>query len=114
MDLLGQHLGHKMTVPQAITLPPSLPVIERNKLTTITTKEGEVRAAFSVLENKQFGFRKAHSAADFTFLLSNQWSDTLGQGKPTAVLALDIAGVFDHVWHTGFVKRLHVARVGSA
>ena len=63
---------------------------------------------------RQFGFRKARPAADLTLLLSNQWSDVLDQGRPTALLALDIAGAFDRVWHVGLVKRLHAIGVGGA
>ena len=209
VDFLAQHFARKMTVPHPTKLPPSLPVVAGERLTSVTTTEGEVRAALSALEEnkavgpdgvsprllrrcsgvlahplsrlfeailrqerwpriwktshvvpvhkkgsrseaanyrpisllsvvgkvlediltrrltshletqhllsaRQFGFRKARSAADLTLLLSNEWSDALDQGRPTAVLALDIAGAFDRVWHAGLVERLHAAGVGGA
>ena len=64
-----------------------------------------------LLSTRQFSFRKARLAADLTLLL---WSNTLDQGMPTAVLALDIAGAFDRVWHAGLVERLHTVGVGGA
>ena len=59
-----------------------------------------------LLSTRQFGFRKGRSAADLNLLLVSEWSDALDQGRPTAVLALDIAGAFDKVWHVGLVERL--------
>lgn len=52
----------------------------------------------NLLSGRQFGFRKGCSAADLNLLLVSEWSDALNQGRPTAVLALDIAGAFDKVW----------------
>ena len=41
-------------------------------------------------------------------MLASEWSDALDQGRPTAVLALDIARAFDHVRHTAMTHRPHV------
>ncbi|KAK4317990.1 hypothetical protein Pmani_010946 [Petrolisthes manimaculis] len=62
-----------------------------------------------LLSERQFGFRKGRSAADLNLLLVNEWSDALDQGRPTAVLALDIVGAFDRVWHPALVERLYAA-----
>ena len=59
-----------------------------------------------LISDRQFGFRKGRSAADLNLLLSARWSDTLDQGRPTAALALDIAGAFDRVWHAALVERM--------
>ena len=59
-----------------------------------------------LLSDRQFGFRKGRSAADLNLLLVSEWSDVLDQGRPTAVLALDIAGAFDRVWHAALLERL--------
>ncbi len=66
-----------------------------------------------LLSDRQFGFRKGRSAADLNLLLSTDWSDGLDRGSPTAVLALDIAGAFDRVWHSALVERLRAAGVGG-
>lgn len=47
------------------------------------------------------------SSADLNLLLASEWSDALDQGRPTPVLALDIAGAFDRVWHAALIERLH-------
>ncbi|KAK4315302.1 hypothetical protein Pmani_013473 [Petrolisthes manimaculis] len=131
VDLLAQHFVWKMTVPDPTRAPPSLPVVAGGKLTSFSLSEAEVRASLSALEEgkavgpdgrltthleeqyllseRQFGFRKGRSEADLNLLLVNEWSDALDQGRPTAVLALDIEGAFDRVWHPALVERLHAA-----
>ena len=64
-----------------------------------------------LLSPRQFGFRKGRSAADLNLLLTNDWSNALDQGRHTAVLALDIAGAFDRVWHAALVERLRAVGV---
>ena len=67
-----------------------------------------------LLSTRQFGFRKGRSSADLNLLLVSKWSDALDQGTPTAVLALDIAGAFDRVWHAALVERLRSVGVSGA
>ena len=67
-----------------------------------------------LLSARQFGFRKGRSAADLNLLLSSEWSNALDQEKLTAVLALDIAGAFDCVWHAALLERLHAVGVDGA
>jgi len=38
--------------------------------------------------------------------LSQSWSDALDTGRNTIVIALDIAGAFDRVWHGGLLSKL--------
>ena len=59
-----------------------------------------------LLNERQFGFRKGRSAADLLLLLSNSWHDSLDKGSATCVIALDIAGAFDRVWHDGLMEKL--------
>ena len=59
-----------------------------------------------LLSNRQFGFRKNRSTADLLTLLAKEWNDTLDAGKNTVVVALDIAGAFDCVWHQGLLVKL--------
>ncbi|XP_063886388.1 uncharacterized protein LOC135114416 [Scylla paramamosain] len=68
--------------------------------------EEEIEAALSIPAETKFGFRKERSAADVNLLLANDWSNVLDQGRHMAVLALDITGVFDRVWHSVLVERL--------
>ena len=39
-------------------------------------------------------------------LLSRDWQDSLDNGLDTLVVALDIAGAFDRVWHAGLLEKL--------
>ena len=59
-----------------------------------------------LLSNKQFGFRSLRSTADLLLLLSKEWQDALDIGLDTLVIALDIAGAFDRVWHRGLLAKL--------
>ena len=59
-----------------------------------------------LLSDKQFGFRPGRSTADLLLLLSKDWQDALDEGMDTLVVALDIAGAFDRVWHAGLIAKL--------
>ena len=39
-------------------------------------------------------------------LLTKKWQDSLDDGQDTVVVALDIAGAFDRVWHGGMLEKL--------
>ena len=56
--------------------------------------------------NKQYGFRQNRSTSDLLLQLSTSWNKSLDNGKYTYVIALDIAGAFDRVWHKGIVEKL--------
>ena len=60
----------------------------------------------SLLSDKQFGFRKKRSTSDLLLQLSTSWHKSLEKGNYTYVIALDIAGAFDRVWHKGIVAKL--------
>jgi len=64
-----------------------------------------------LLSDRQFGFRPARSTADLLLLLSKDWQDALEEGLDTLVVALDIAGAFDRVWHAGLVEKLRAKGV---
>lgn len=66
-----------------------------------------------LLCTRQFAFRKGHSASDLHTLLTNKWSSALDQGRATAVVALDIEGAFDRVWHGALVEKLRTIGVAG-
>ncbi len=39
-------------------------------------------------------------------LLTGGWQDALDGGLDTVVVALDIAGAFDRIWHRGLLEKL--------
>ena len=59
-----------------------------------------------LLSPRQYGFRKGRSASDLLLLLSQTWQDALDSGRPSLVVALDIAGAFDRVWHKGLLAKI--------
>ncbi|MPC31384.1 hypothetical protein E2C01_024672 [Portunus trituberculatus] len=98
------HVSSSHTPPTCIlTLSTQLPSSHRSKLSTPTNQSGEG----TILDTNDTCH--GNIKADLALLLSNQWSNALDQGRPTAVLALDIASAFDRVWHAGLVERLRAA-----
>ena len=59
----------------------------------------------SILPPFQFGFRGALSTADLLTKLHHQWSKSLASGGAVHVLAIDIAGAFDKVSHSGILHK---------
>ena len=59
------------------------------------------------LSDKQFGFRPGQSTSDLLMLLTRKLQDALDDGQDTVVVALDIAGAFDRMWHGGLLEKLH-------
>ena len=61
----------------------------------------------------QFGFRPHHSTGDIPTILSQQWSNALDKGHEVRVIALDIKGAFDKVWHNGLCSKLKTKGVSG-
>ena len=59
-----------------------------------------------LLSDRQFGLRASHSTSDLLLLLFKDWWNALDESLDTLVVALDIAGAFDSVWHMGLVENL--------
>ena len=59
-----------------------------------------------LLSHQQHGFKPGRSTSDLLLLLSKGWQDALDEGLDTLVVALDIAGAFDRVWHGGLMEKL--------
>ena len=60
----------------------------------------------NLISERQFGFRPAHSTADLLNTLSQKWNQHLDNAEEVAVIALDIKGAFDKVWHNGLLAKL--------
>lgn len=80
----------------------------------ITTKLTAFLDAHHLLNSKQFGFRQGRSAADLLLANSASWNHSLDRGLDTFVVALDIAGAFDRVWHQGLIAKLKSLGVRGA
>lgn len=60
----------------------------------------------SFISDRQYGFRPNHSTADLLTFLSQSWNTHLDKGNEVCVIALDIKGAFDKVWHNGLLAKL--------
>ncbi|KAI8484255.1 hypothetical protein Bbelb_380400 [Branchiostoma belcheri] len=60
----------------------------------------------NIISDRQFGFRPHHSTADILTILSQHWSNALDNGYEVCLIALDIKGAFDKVWHNGLCSKL--------
>lgn len=63
---------------------------------------------------RQYGFRQGRSTSDLLLLLSKKWNDALDAGLVTLVIALDIAGAFDCVWHQGLIVKLEALGISGS
>lgn len=91
-----------------------LPVLSKVLETIVARRITRHFEEHHIISTRQFGFRSGRSAADLHLLLSTEWSAGLDQGKASAVVALDIEGAFDRVWHAALITKLHAAGVGGA
>merc|ERR1712002_391403 len=60
----------------------------------------------SVLNDKQYGFRKCRSTADLLIYLTNSIHLSLEGYGETHFTALDISKAFDRVWHGGLLSKI--------
>ena len=67
-----------------------------------------------VLSPRQFGFRKGLSATDLLMKLYHEWAAAAASGGSAHVLAIDIAGAFDKVSHTGLLHKASVYGLDGA
>ncbi|KAG0723769.1 putative RNA-directed DNA polymerase from transposon BS [Chionoecetes opilio] len=82
--------------------------------TVVASRITEHLERHHLLCTRQFGFRQGRSAADLHLLLASDLSAALDQGKATAVVALDIEGAFDRVWHEALITKLRAAGIDGA
>ena len=61
----------------------------------------------SILSTNQYGFRRNIGTHDLLTKLQYEWNMCSGLGGCTRVVAVDIAGAFDRVWHEGLLHKAH-------
>ena len=91
-----------------------LPALSKVLETIVVSRLEEHFEKHHLLCTRQYGFRKGRSAADLHLLLSAELNEALDQGKKSAVVALDIEGAFDRVWHSALIIKLRAAGVDGA
>ena len=58
----------------------------------------------SLLNERQYGFRKNRSTGDLMALLTETWNRGVYFFGESKVVALDISKAFDRVWHQGLIN----------
>ena len=82
--------------------PVSLLSVVSKVMETITNRQiMNFLESNSILSTRQFGFRRGLGTSDLLTKLHGEWSRAAGSGGFAHVLAIDIAGAFDKVSHTG-------------
>ena len=59
-----------------------------------------------LISSRQFGFRPHHSTADLLTILAQTWNASLDRSEEVCIVARDIKGAFDRVWHNGLLAKL--------
>ena len=83
-----------------------LPVLSKTLESIIAKRITTFLDKHRLLSNRQFGFRTNMSTNDILLHLSTSWHQSLDRGRDSFVIALDIAGAFDRVWHSGLTTKL--------
>ena len=60
----------------------------------------------SLLNDRQYGFRKNRSTGDLMALLTEPWNRNVYFFGESKVVALDISKGFDRVWHQGLISKV--------
>ena len=62
---------------------------------------------YSILTNKQWGFRKGYSTESLLLHLTEAWREALDGGRKVGVLFIDFRKAFECVNHTILVEKLN-------
>ena len=59
-----------------------------------------------LISSRQFGFRPHHSTADLLTILAQTRNASLDRSEEVCIVACDIKGTFDRVWHSSLLAKL--------
>ena len=93
---------------QSIHVPPHLSSVhsQQDYGFSCTEPTSEYILENRLIWDRQFKFKPHHSTPNILTIFNQQWSNTLDRGYEMRLIALDIKGAFDKVWHNGFFSKL--------
>ena len=104
--VIPAHKKNSKTLPKNYRPISLLPILSKVFEELIASSIKDHLLKNRLLSQHQFGFQKGKSASDLLLLLSSKWNKELDSSKETSVIALDIAGAFDTVWHEGLLSKI--------
>ena len=106
-NIVAVHKKNKKTSPQNYRPISLLSTLAKVYESILASKITDFFDTHHLISNRQFGFRSKRSASDLLLHLTSTWQKSLNKAKDTIVIALDIAGAFDRVWHKGIIAKLN-------
>ena len=79
--------------------PSLLPALSKILESVVVARVTDPLEKHHFLCSRQFAIRQGRSAAELHLLLASDLNVALDQSKAATVVALDIEGAFDRVWH---------------
>ncbi|XP_069182395.1 uncharacterized protein [Procambarus clarkii] len=76
--------------------------VVRGEVTAALRRTNNYAATHTLYQN---GFRKGRAGADLLLNVFTKWHQSLDESKISCVVALDRAGAFDRVWHSGLAVK---------
>eukprot|EP00117_Sycon_ciliatum_P006569 scpid70576/ scgid6250/ Probable RNA-directed DNA polymerase from transposon X-element; Reverse transcriptase len=68
---------------------------------------------FNILPDSQYGFRQGRGTCDILTALHTEWVKTVSDGGYAHMVAVDIAGAFDRVSHSGLIFKAKNVGIGG-
>ena len=105
-NVVATHKKNKKTSPQNYRPISLLSILAKVYERILVKNITNFFDTHHLINNRQFGFRSKRSVSDLLLQLTTKWQKSLENGIDTCVIALDIAGAFDRVWHKGLIAKL--------
>ena len=88
---------------------PLLPILSKIMEAIVNRQLVSFLDRHHLLPDSKYGFRQGRGTADVLTALQHEWTQMVANGGTVLVVAVDIAGAFDRVLHSGIVYRLQQA-----
>ena len=85
---------------------PLLPILSKIMEAIVNCQLVSFLDRHHLLPDSQYGFRQGRGTADVLTAVQHEWTQTIANGGTVPVVAVDIAGAFDRVSHSGIVHKV--------